>query len=93
MVRPVEPERPAAASREPVRVRGTTATPERFGQTPVRNEGERSGRRKEKPKDERPADSVCLEAHPEGTESPFPGGTQAQEHPQQKSCDHLDVTG
>jgi hypothetical protein len=104
VVRPIEPDPPQVLPKSPERVRGTTATPEQLGQTSVREQGERSGRRKERPKGQPlDADSVTLQQatletateeqqaleSTAGTEPVPPALNKNLERPH----DHLDVKG
>ena len=103
-MRPLEPDPPQILPKSPERVRGTTATPEQLGETSVREQGERSRRRKEKPKGQPlDADSVTLQQAdrdkeaehesatlgPTETEPALPAFNQNLERPN----DHVDVKG
>lgn len=97
MVRPVEPDPPQPVSKSPERVRATTATPEQLGKSAVREQGDRSGRRREKAK-EQTLDALTLteERAPDSTD--LPGAKAGRDTvPMQagvrKAHDHLDVKG
>lgn len=94
MVRPVEPDPPRPIPRAQGGVRGTTATPEQLGHTPVQERQDRPGRKKTRTAERSEGDQVLIHGTENAAETVEPQAHDEEEQTRApKPQEHIDLQG